>query len=72
MKRSRCWSNGQAVAGRALSRCQRGGALVEYVAVVFLLLLVLLASPDDIFHVLAEALSKAYTSFVYALSVSWV
>jgi hypothetical protein len=31
----------------------------------------LLANPDVI-HELADELRKAYTSFVYALSVSWV
>lgn len=52
-------------------RRESGGALVEFTVVVLFLLIVLLANPDVI-HELADELRKAYTSFVYALSVSWV
>jgi Flp pilus assembly pilin Flp len=50
---------------------QRGGALVEYWLVVSLVVLVLIAKPD-LMHQLADALKKAYASFVYALSISWI
>lgn len=56
---------------RKLPRAQRGGALVEYVIVVLALLLVLVANPNVI-QQLMHALRDAYTSFVYALSVSWI
>lgn len=49
---------------------QRGGALVEYTIVAVVLITVLLAGPDVI-QLLADALREAYTSFVYALSISW-
>lgn len=49
---------------------QRGGALVEYLVVALLLVAVLIADPD-VFRQLAEALRKAYASFVYALSTAW-
>lgn len=50
---------------------QRGSALVEYTIVVSLLVVVLLANPNVI-RDLAHALRDAYTSFVYALSISWI
>lgn len=50
---------------------QRGGAAVEYLIVLGFLALVLLAKPDAIPALITE-LRKAYTSFVYALSLSWV
>ncbi|MHB1057454.1 MAG: hypothetical protein ACYC0F_06195 [Rhodanobacter sp.] len=50
---------------------QRGGALIEYTIVVLLLVMVLLANPNVI-RQLADALREAYTSFVYALSISWI
>jgi Flp pilus assembly pilin Flp len=55
------------------SQCalQRGGALVEYTIIVSLLVVVLLANPNVI-RDLAHAIRDAYTSFVYALSVSWI
>lgn len=56
---------------RKLPHAQRGGALVEYVIVVLALLLVLVANPNVIQQLL-QALREAYTSFVYALSVSWI
>lgn len=49
----------------------RGGAAVEYLIVLSLLVLVLLAKPDAIPALISE-LRKAYTSFVYALSLSWM
>lgn len=52
-------------------RRQRGGALVEYTVVVLLLVLVLVANPDALPQ-LAKALRDVYSSFVYALSVSWI
>lgn len=51
--------------------CQRGSALIEYTVVVLLLVTVLLANPNVI-RQLADALRDAYTSFVYALSISWI
>lgn len=56
---------------RTTPHAQRGGALVEYVIVVLALLLVLVANPNVIQQLL-QALREAYTSFVYALSVSWI
>jgi len=50
---------------------QRGSALIEYTVVVLLLVTVLLANPNVI-RELADALRDAYTSFVYALSISWI
>lgn len=50
---------------------QRGSALIEYTVVVLLLVTVLLANPNVI-RQLADALRDAYTSFVYALSISWI
>lgn len=50
---------------------QRGSALVEYTIVVLFLVVVLLGNPNVVSD-LAEALRKAYTSFVYALSLSWI
>lgn len=50
---------------------QHGGALVEYTVVVMLLVMVLLANPNVIKQ-LADAVRDAYTSFVYALSISWI
>jgi Flp pilus assembly pilin Flp len=52
-------------------RQQRGGALVEYTVVVLLLVVALLADPNVI-RQLADAVRDAYTSFVYALSISWI
>lgn len=50
---------------------QRGSAAVEYLIVLGFLVLVLLAKPDAIPALITE-LRKAYTSFVYALSLSWM
>lgn len=50
---------------------QRGAAAVEYLIVLSLLVLVLLVSPDAIPLLMAK-LRDAYTSFVYALSLSWM
>ena len=50
---------------------QRGAALVEYLIVVLLLVTVLIVDPN-VFVELAAALRKAYASFVYALSTSWM
>jgi len=52
-------------------RGQRGGALVEYVAVVLFMVLALVAGPGVI-HQLADKLREAYAAFTYALSVSWI
>lgn len=50
---------------------QRGAALAEYLIVALLLVLALIADPN-VFVELADALRKAYASFVYALSTSWI
>lgn len=50
---------------------QRGSALIEYTIVVLFLVVVLLANPNVIAE-LANAVRDAYTSFVYALSISWI
>lgn len=52
-------------------RCQRGSAVAEYTIVVLFLVLVLLANHDAIPD-LIDKLKKAYTAFVYALSISWI
>lgn len=57
--------------GRAAPTRQRGSALIEYLVVAGVLVAVLLADPN-VFGQLADALRKAYTSFVYALSASWI
>lgn len=46
---------------------QQGAALVEYTIVTFLFVLLLVAGPN-VMHQLAQALSEAYQSFVFALS----
>lgn len=56
---------------RHYGRRQRGSALTEYLIVALLLVLVLVANPN-VFVELAAALRKAYASFVYALSASWI
>lgn len=48
-------------------RRQTGAALVEYAIVTFLFVLVLVGGPN-VLHQLAQALSDAYQSFVFALS----
>lgn len=53
------------------SRRQRGSALVEYTVVVLFLIVVLVANPN-LMRQVADAMRDAYTSFVYALSVSWI
>lgn len=50
---------------------QRGSAVAEYTIVVLFLVLVLVANPDAI-PKLILSLKEAYSSFVYALSVSWI
>ncbi|KGI78997.1 hypothetical protein LF63_0101645 [Oleiagrimonas soli] len=53
---------------------QRGGALVEYALVLGVLLLALLVGTGGQqapLTQLLDALRNAYTSFVYALSISW-
>jgi len=52
-------------------RYQRGSAVAEYTIVVLFLVLVLVANPDAI-PKLMQSLKEAYSSFVYALSVSWI
>ncbi len=52
-------------------RYQRGSAVAEYTIVVLFLVLVLMANPDAI-PKLVQSLKDAYSSFVYALSVSWI
>lgn len=52
-------------------RHQRGSAVAEYTIVVLFLVLVLVANPDAI-PKLVQSLKDAYSSFVYALSVSWI
>lgn len=52
-------------------RYQRGSAVAEYTIVVLFLVLVLVANPDAI-PKLVQSLKEAYSSFVYALSVSWI
>lgn len=49
---------------------QRGAAMIEYLVVVGVLLIVLLSS--DSIPTLVTKLREAYTSFVYALSLSWM
>jgi Flp pilus assembly pilin Flp len=51
-------------------RMQNGGAHTEYMIVAMLVVLVLIAN-DNVVKQLADAIRKAYSSFVYALSVSW-
>lgn len=55
---------------------QRGGALVEYAVVAGCLVLILLVPvpPGDKSAIseLLDKLREAYTSFVYALSASWI
>jgi Flp pilus assembly pilin Flp len=52
-------------------RQQHGSALIEYTIVLLLLVVALLADPNVI-RQLADAVRDAYTSFVYALSISWI
>ncbi|MBD9535961.1 MAG: hypothetical protein ACN6RG_08425 [Stenotrophomonas sp.] len=52
-------------------RAQRGAALIEYTIVTVLGIIVLVAEPNIILE-LVQALRKAYSSFVYALSLGWV
>ncbi|MGX9721503.1 hypothetical protein [Stenotrophomonas acidaminiphila] len=52
-------------------RAQRGAALIEYTAITALGIIVLVAEPNIILE-LVQALRKAYSSFVYALSLGWV
>lgn len=52
-------------------RAQRGAALVEYTIIAVLGIIVLIAEPNIILE-LVEALRKAYSSFVYALSLGWI
>lgn len=52
-------------------RAQRGAALVEYTIVTVLAILVLVAEPNVVLE-LAEAMRKAYSSFIYAISLGWV
>ncbi len=54
-----------------MRRHQRGSAFAEYTIVVLFLVLVLIANPDAI-PKLIQSLKEAYSSFVYALSVSWI
>ncbi|HEY4145317.1 hypothetical protein [Pinirhizobacter sp.] len=56
------------VAGR---RRQRGAAMVEYSIGALMLVLVLVAVNPNAIEQLVTAIRDAYTSFVYALSVSW-
>lgn len=51
-------------------RLQRGGAHTEYMIVAMLVVLVLIAD-DNVIKQLVDAVRKAYSTFVYALSVSW-
>jgi Flp pilus assembly pilin Flp len=52
---------------------QRGGALVEYIIVALFLILVLVAAHHTgVIAQLTNAVRDAYTSFVYALSISWI
>lgn len=55
---------------RGPRRLQRGGAHTEYMIVAMLVVLVLIAD-DNVIKQLVDAVRKAYSSFVYALSVSW-
>ncbi len=55
----------------ASRRAQRGAALVEYTIIAVLGIIVLIAEPNIILE-LVEALRKAYSSFVYALSLGWI
>jgi Flp pilus assembly pilin Flp len=48
-------------------RRQGGAALAEYAIITFLFVLVLVGGPN-VLHQLAQALSDAYQSFVFALS----
>ncbi|RAO77437.1 hypothetical protein [Dyella jiangningensis] len=59
------------VSRQGLRRYQRGSAVAEYTIVVLFLVLVLMANPDAI-PKLIQSLKEAYSSFVYALSVSWI
>ncbi len=52
-------------------RAQRGAALIEYTIVSVLGIIVLVAEPNIILE-LVQALRKAYSSFVYALSLGWI
>jgi len=54
----------------ASRRLQNGGAHTEYMIVAMLVVLVLIAD-DNVVKQLTDAIRKAYSSFVYALSVSW-
>lgn len=58
-------------AGFVRRRQQGGSALIEYTIVLLLLVGALLADPNVI-RQLADAVRDAYTSFVYALSISWI
>lgn len=52
-------------------RAQHGAALIEYTIVTVLGIIVLVAEPNIVLE-LVQALRKAYSSFVYALSLGWV
>jgi len=52
-------------------RRQQGSAVAEYTILVLFLVLVLFANHDAIPD-LIDQLKKAYTAFVYALSISWI
>jgi Flp pilus assembly pilin Flp len=56
--------------GFASRRQQHGGAHTEYMIVAMLVVLVLIAD-DNVVKQLVDAIRKAYSSFAYALSVSW-
>lgn len=53
------------------ARAQRGSALIEYSIVTALGIIVLVAEPNIILE-LVQAMRKAYSSFVYALSLGWL
>lgn len=71
MNSTACTASKQGLVYASRRRRQRGSALVEYTVVVLFLVVVLVANPNLI-HQLGVAIRDAYTSFVYALSVSWI